>query len=389
MQINSLDKLPALRLTLDGPDGKALSLRDGQQLTAMVRQVGPDGSLNLEISGRLLEARSTLRLLQGMVLQLRVEREQGQILLRIDPQQLKQLSQDQAMRHTLPRQEALKPLFEQLQQAGIRPQTANAPTTAGAAGTAPPGIQQAVSQLLAQLPPLQRALSPEGLQQVIAQSGLFLEYRLLNPQPGNPIKGDLKSILLRIANLIRQSLASGPPTPAAQTAQSGARTAMPPLPPQQLLALLKQTESSVARIQLNQLSALATQTRSEERLLNLELPLLLHKDREPEMLRLQIRREQRRGSEGEQAVWSVRLQLEPEGHGHIEAIVTLLGGKVSTTFWCRQQSTSILFARHMEELITRFREQGLEPGNCRTIFGEAPAENPPVYQANTLIDIQA
>ena len=604
MQITNFDKLPALRLSIETPDGKSLALRDGQTITATVRQAGADGSLTLEIGGRMLEARSTLRMLQGMVLQLRVEREQDQVLLRLDPQQVKQLSQDQAMRQLLPRQESLKPLLEQLHQAGLRP--ASLPS-----GNPGPTVQQAIGHVLAQLPTLQQVLSPQGLQQVIADSGLFLEHRLLHPQAGVRLEGDVKNILLRLAQLIRQAInhppppaqptsaqsgqsgqsgqsaqggnatsaaqlsteqlltllkqseaslariqvnqltslttqgkgderllnieippqlqkdiagsgiflehrllhpqAGGPlegdvknillrlaqlirqtsnnppspvqPTPtqsevslakiqvnqptslttqgksdehllsikipiqlqkyiadsglflehrllhpqagvhlegdvknillrlaqlirqainhppppaqptsgqSGQSAQGGNATSAAQLSTEQLLTLLKQSEASLARIQVNQLTSLTTQGKGDERLLNIEIPLLLQKDREPELLRLQIRRETRGSGEDKQAVWSVRLQLDPEDYGHIEAVVSLMGGKVSTTFWCEKQTTSALFSQHLEELSEQFRQQGLEPGSCRSIFGKLPPDTPPPFPAsNSLIDIQA
>lgn len=430
MQIDNLDKMPALRLTLSGQEGKGLALRDGQLLNAMVRQIAVDGLLSLEVEGRVLEARSNLRLVQGMVLAIRVERQGDQILLHLDPQQLKQHSHDQALRQLLPRQESLKPLFEQLQQAGIRPSpltspppisgervhvhttaTATLTNTLTAKPTSPPSIsrpdnplpvamtmasntrgtlQQAIGELLTQLPKLQQLTQPAGLQQSLLNSGLFLEQHILHPRADAPPDADVKNILLRLAHLIRQSLSQNLANPAPTTSSSSSPAASA-LSQEQLEGLLKQTESSIARIQMNQLTALTTQTRSEERLLNIELPLLLQNNREPEMLTLQIRRGNRGGGgQGEHPVWSVRLQLEPEGYGHIEAIVTLLGGKVSTTFWCHEQSTSALFARNMEQLIKRFDEQGLEVGNCRAIFGQAPAETEQPYPTSiSLIDIQA
>lgn len=427
MQIDNLDKMPTLRLTLNGQEGKGLALRDGQLLNAMVRQVAVDGLLSLEVEGRLLEARSNLRLVQGMVLAIRVERQGDQILLHIDPQQLKQHAHDQAIRQLLPRQESLKPLFEQLQQAGIRPAPlpslppisggrvhvpptttatlANtltgkpAPTPSITKAINPPmamandtrdKLQQAIGELLTQLPKLQQLTQPQGLKQTILNSGLFLEQHILHPRAETLPDADVKNILLRLALLIRQSLSHNLANPA-PPASSNSPPAASTLSQEQLMGLLKQTESSIARIQMNQLTALTTQTRSEERLLNIELPLLLQNNREPEMLTLQIRRGNRGGGgQGEHPVWSVRLQLEPEGYGHIEAIVTLLGGKVSTTFWCHEQSTSALFARNMEQLIKRFDEQGLEVGNCRAIFGQAPAETEQPYPTSiSLIDIQA
>ncbi|MBE0509342.1 MAG: flagellar hook-length control protein FliK [Chromatiales bacterium] len=387
MQISSFDKLPGLRLELSLRELSGVSLREGQNLQAVVRHAGADGSLGLELNGRMLEARSNLRLMEGMVLLLRVEREAGQLVLRLEAQQQQQLTQDQALRQLLPRQESLKPLLSQLHQLGLR-----------AAGGSPEGqprasvgssvesrapLPQAISQLLSLLPRLAQLSSADGLQQAISNSGLFLENQLLKPVTGVRLEGDVKNLLLRLAHMIRQQLASQ--ASQASPAQSSRSAASQ----EQLLSLLKQSESSLARIQVNQLNSLASQARPDERLLNIELPLYLQADKEAEVIRMQIRREAPR-SAANGPLWSVRLHLEPEGHGEIDALVSLSGGRVATTFWCSEQDTYQMFHRHLGALLERYREQGLEPGQCRAMYGQAPAQDRPAdAPSNSLIDLQA
>jgi hypothetical protein len=233
------------------------------------------------------------------------------------------------------------------------------------------------------LPRLAQLSSADGLQQAIANSGLFLEQHLLKPPGSVRLEGDVKNLLLRLAQLIRQQLA-------AQTTQTSPGQGKPAaISQEQLLSLLKQSESSLARIQVNQLNSLASQARPDERHLNIELPLYLQADKEAEVIRLQIRREApRAGTDG--PLWSVRLHLEPAGHGEIDALVSLSGGKIATTFWCSEQATYQMFNRHLDALLERYREQGLEPGQCRAMYGQAPTpERPNDAPSNSLIDLQA
>lgn len=388
VQINAFNMLPPLRLELPAREALPMPLREGQTLTATVQQSRSDGNLSLEVNGRLLEVRSNLRLLQGMTLLLRVEKESGQLLLRLDPQQSQQLSQDQAWRQLLPRQDSLRPLFQQLQQSGFKPLevAAEAQSARGTSQTGQqPPLNQAINQLLSLLPKLQQLTQAQGLQQAIAHSGLFLESQLLRGgEPGRQ-DGDVKNILLRLAQLIRQQLGDN----SQQQNRQGTGQRQAALQLEQLQTLLRQSESSIARIQLNQLNTLASQQRSDERTLHLELPIFTQADKEAEVIRLQIRR-QRRGSGAEEPIWSVRLQLEPADYGRIDAIVSLIAGKVSCSFWCSEEQTAALFRDHLEQLSERMEEQGLQPGRYQALHGSAPetpdATSPTGYG---LIDIQA
>lgn len=370
-----------LRLEITSRDSAPPNLREGQLLSATVQQSRGDGSLILELGGRKLEVRSNLRLLEGMILMLRVEREAGQLVLRLDAQQAQQLSQEQAMRQLLPRQDSLKPLFEQLVQQGIRPLEADGKGLEAARSTQQ--LTQSLAPLLKLLPTLQQLSTSQGLQQALLNSGLFLENRLALPAGHAGLDSDVKNILLRITQLIRQELQNAPKS----GAQAPRQTA---IPLEQLQTLLRQSESSVARLQLNQLLSLAsTQQRSDERILHVELPMYWQAEKEAEVLRLRIRHK-RRQQTSDTSLWSVRIQLAPEGYGQITSIISLIGGKISANFWCSERHTLELFREQLNQLDERFTEQGLETGKLQAHLGEPPAETTEQspHTPQGLIDLQ-
>lgn len=404
MQIPATGTAPQIQLRLPTQALQGLVLKDGETLQATVRQSDPSGQLTLEISGKLLQAISTLRLAAGITLQLRVEKSNDGLLLLLDEPQQKQLLTQQALRQNLPRQESLHPLLQRLAQwqtaAGKTAQQplpdieAKAPKEAGTpGGTATPSqstattplprsINQAINRLLTLLPTLPQLFKAEGLQQAIAHSGLFLESHLLQGAPATRLDRDVKTSLLRLAQSIRQYLGEAK-TPSSNTPSRD-------LSEEGLRGLLRQIEAGIARIQSNQLSTLTTRGEGEERLnLNLELPLFNPQQREIELLRLRIRRDARGdGKKGER--WSVTLHLSPTGFGDIRAVVTLNGGKISTTFWCEEEQTAQLFREHLQQLQQRLTEQGLESAQCSSRCGRPPAEMDELTpQLSGLIDTRA
>ena len=397
-----------LKLTLPVRELGNMPFRTGQEVTAVVQSPPDNGKVMLNINGRLLQAVTTLQLTQGMNLKMTVEQENQQIVLRLQPEQQQRLVQQQALRQLLPRQDSLKPLLESLVK--MLPKTvetasvkvaldtaATPPAPAPTVKTAAPEtkaieqVQKLALQILSQSASPQSVGDAKGLKQAISHSGLFLEYSLAASSAG-AFSGDrdLKVLLLRLAALIRQTLAGTP------VAQAGGKT---PADPAQairqasidaLLQLQKQAEAGLARIQVNQLASSGTSPQGEERPLLLELPLFNPAQNQTELLKLRVQREKpRSGDQGEEC-WSVTLQLSPAEYGEINAIVSLTGGKVSVTFWCAEAGTRELFREQLEVLTERLQEQGLEVGRCNAHQGTPVSAEPEIAkELLTLIDIQA
>lgn len=397
MQISGPGTPPLLQLRLPAQAMLGITLKQGELVQATVQQSDPSGQLTLEIGGKLLQAISNLRLAAGITLQLRVEKAADGIMLHLDETERQRLMYQEALRRALPRQESLRPLLQQLAQwqgnakntgqgtvaQSNNHETANANTTSTALPSdLPKPITQAIARLLTILPTLEKLSQPSGVQQAISHSGLFLESQLLSGIRPTALNHDIKAVLLRLAHSIRQQLASETPQQqraAKEVVQQG------------LQNLLRQIESGIARIQLNQLNALSTKSDGETHLnLALELPLYQPQSGEVELLRIQIRRNGNKRNNGKDETWSVVLNLSPQGYGDIHVVVSLGGGKISTTFWCEEESTAQLFREQLHQLQERLSEQGVEVGQCSSRCGK-PADgfSPTANPYNGLIDTRA
>ena len=398
---------PLIRLDVPVRDLAALPLHSGQKVTAIVQSSSSEGNVTLNINGKLLQANSSLQLLQGMSLKLTVELENQQILLRLSPEEQQRLIQQQALRQLLPRQDSLKPLLDNLVK--LLPQTekgrswtpdlasARAAESGAGAGRVPSPtatsmeqVQKLAVQLLRQTATPQSLGETKGLQQAITHSGMFLEQHLAAATTSSfsPDR-DVKVLLLRLASLIRQLIASpagnmptGKGSSEAQILRQGSI--------ETLLQLQKQTEAGLARIQVNQLSNATASQQGDERPFLIELPVFNPQQQQTELLQLKIQREKNRRGDKSKDCWSITLQMSPEEYGEIQTIVTLTEKKISVTFWCAEADTSELFRDKLQLLTQRMQEQGLEVSRCSAHQG-LPA-NPDTGKANdsfTLIDIKA
>ncbi len=408
MEINtSASQRPLIRLTVPARALSALPLRSGQEVTAVVQSSESDGSLTLNINGKLLRALSSLQLLQGMSLKLSVEQKNQQLVLRLSPEEQQRLVQQQALRQLLPRQDSLKPLLDNL--AKLLPQTAESKSSTrqpakatGARGDTATGntpsrpgsahgeVQKLAVQLLRHCATTQSLGEAKGVQQAISHSGVFLEQQLRAAMVGDfsPDR-DVKVQLLRLAAVLRQVIASPADNPTAKKGADTART-MSLNNMESLLQLQKQTEAGLARIQVNQLSHTITPQQGEERPLLIELPVFNLQQQQTELLQLKIQRDKNRSGDSRQDCWSVTLKMSPAEYGEIQSIVTLSGGKVSVTFWCAETNTRELFREKLELLTQSLQEQGLEVARCSAHHGQPTADaTDRTDDSLTLIDIKA
>jgi hypothetical protein len=402
MEISSKPTLPVPLLTITRQPGEAdLSfLKPGQMLSAQVQNSTANGILSLSINDRVLQVVSNLQLTLGATINVKVEVNEGVLVLRLlTPQSEASVTQEtaqQALRQLLPKQQPLQPLFTQLARLAV-PLSNGATPSAGNSLSAeikllPPQVRQAITSLLKQLPNNEKVATPEGLKQALHNSGMFFEHRLQQGEGKTNLQGDLKTLLFRIAFLVRQSLESLPtiPTvPARPPATPGEGKTSPSAKsrgdagtPQNMAAekqaatasllqlLGRQSESALARVQVNQLTSLHSQQQGEEPILTLELPLF--NGRESEVVQLKIQRETKQNGGEAETCWSVALKLDNESYGAIRAVVSLAGGKVSTTFWCEQPQTQLHFQQHLEELRQRMQQQGLELGRTQAFWGQPP-----------------
>ncbi|HFD80849.1 MAG TPA: flagellar hook-length control protein FliK [Gammaproteobacteria bacterium] len=439
----------------------------GQQLRATVIESGI-GRVLLSVGNRQLSAETSLLLEKGQELTLLVRSLGRQPVLSI-VSRLQESPAAMALRLLLPRQQPAGTLLTSLLQLARTP---NAPL--------PPAAAETLRRLVGSLPSTGSVQTPAGLRKAIADSGLFMEQRLL--QAPAALRNDLKAALLRLAGALRQQPADGrtpsasdgagrpaarndpgtgtaavrperpapghAPPPARPTATPAAtptshqvrralqaaaslRTLAPaspgsepaaraesttpspasaaaqpaPAPPLrgtvpvplapakaalELLArlgelragLLQQTESVLARIQLQQLAALPRE--GERGLLEWLLELPLRRGDVIDLWSLRIVGEEapRRRKQPGQRRWSVQLAFDLPGLGPVQAQVRLTGETVSARFWPEQPQTRALFDAHLQELRSALTGAGLEVAELECLQGPLPCaespETPPV-----------
>ncbi len=380
-----LDPAAPASISLPAP---ARPWQAGQILQARLLPPAPGEPLLLRIDGRLLPLPApSLPAPVGQTLRLQVIDPGQPAALRVLEASAPAVAQ-QAMRDALPRQLPLSSLLSTLQAvAGDRPSRGD---------KLPANILQQIRQILDRLPRRNDATRAEGLQQALANSGLFLEARLAEAlragqpfaQTAQQLGGDLKGGLLGLLSLLlglcppsgdreqpgqgaHRPLAKVPPPlpngqPFAQPRPAASTASTPNLSlPQQLQELLRQVDGGLARIQLSQLASNSEDDGRRSWLLDLPLR---HGDR---LDLLQMRIDEERDGKGRRAgsQWSVTLAVELEGLGEIHIRVTLNGGVVSATFWAGNAHTAELFEQHLGELQQRLQAAGLRVGSLGARHG--------------------
>lgn len=182
-----------------------------------------------------------------------------------------------------------------------------------------------------------------------------------------------------------------PPLAANQPHPQGRAAPLPLLPdPGRLLhSLLQQVDSSLARLQLNQLAAQPVEGEPRQMWL-LELPL--RREQGADLLHLRIEREpdpEQGSGAGTKTGWTVKLAFDLEGLGPVHARVGLHHGLVSTAFWSESRVTHGLFQQHLGALRRQLTEAGLDVGAMSCQVGQ-PAQPPgPKPPRSGIVDEQA
>ncbi|MEP1155999.1 MAG: flagellar hook-length control protein FliK [Roseibium sp.] len=230
-----------------------------------------------------------------------------------------------------------------------------------------------------------------GLQQAVRLSGQFREAQLA--QPGSTSAGmpDLKTALLSFKSLLQQlgarseivRPAGQPPAPSRHTSPQG----QPPQPsggywagaaPQNLQALLKETNSALARLRITQLTNTGLtqdsgpQSASRPMDLVLELPLAL--GQETAMMQMQVGRDGAGNQEDgeEDPAWRLRFALDLTATGPLEAAVSLRGGGTYASLWVDRKETFDMLNAVRDTMEAAFVDAGLDLQELRLIRGLPP-----------------
>ncbi|TEA60874.1 flagellar hook-length control protein FliK [Pseudomonas sp. CH235] len=275
-------------------------------------------------------------------------------------------------------------------------------------------LRAAVDKLLANLPDVQQLSTPKGLAQALANSGVFLETKLLtgqNPTLAPDMKADLLKLIAQItpglpgntnlnaiiaANTLAQALPSFVRNALGMLGQVSAKPVPSSFPlPDRLLQslegegdlehLLRLAAAAVSRLQSHQLSSLEqTGVTDDGRLLStwqLEIPMRNLQDIVPLQVKFQREEapekqeanEQRRDErEPKQQLWRVDLAFDMEPLGPMQIQAQLISGSLSSQLWAERPYTASLIESNLTALRQRLLDSGLNVGDIDCHLGTPP-----------------
>ncbi len=399
------------------------SLRIGQVLEAKITARLGAEQYSIEVQSTRLLIKSTLPLHEGQTIQLKLER------LTPQPEFKLVITEGdepvaQALRHLIPKQAPLDQLLGQLQQVVRLHQE-----LPRLQAILPEATLKLIRQLLANLPDAKQLGSAEGLKKALQDSGLFLEQKLAQAAPAQSamtslLDKDLKVALLTLARELREldqrmqaARPSGgaregkPATPIAQTpvpsaVATGVSTPPPesgkgaaaPLKPgsgqssddvseQALIReLLRRTESSIARIQTQQLTTLPS-PEDPKVVWTFELPVH-HQDR-LETLQLRIHRDGGHNlAPAAKPAWNVLISFELQTLGPVHVNLRMAGTALQAGLWTEHPLALRLFNQHLGELRQRLGQKGVNVEQLQCHHGKPPQLITPPSPPRHLVDIK-
>ena len=442
MEINP--NLSSGSLRSDASPAEVRNWRVGQVLSAVATSADRGGHADLRIGGQTYQAQVPFSVRPGDRMLLEVVRSGTTPLLRPVGAERSPDPAQAALRSALPRQGPLPPLLANLAQLASARRSPPLPSpvldaarmvfqqfsTARETGTAD-GLRRAMGNagttLESKLALAASGRAAAGALGADFKAGLLRireavtqELRLSPPAPRSPAQAqapvraaDVRTMPLATAATPTSQTApatqgTGAPTQPAPAAASGAARTVPPLLPplaanqpqaqsraapfpallepiRMLHGLLQQVESSLARLQLNQLASQGTDG-DQRQVWLLELPV--RRDQAVDVLHLRIEREtENDGANRTGTGWTVRLAFDLDGLGPVQARVGLHSGLVSTAFWSERAATNDLLQRHLNELRQQLLAAGLDVGSMSCQVGQPQPPSPP--PSSGILDEQA
>ena len=274
-------------------------------------------------------------------------------------------------------------------------------------------LRVAVDKLLAGLPDVQQLSTPKGLAQALANSGLFLEAKLLvgtNPTLAPDMKGDLLKLIAQLtpglpantnlnaiiaANTLAQTMPSFVRSALGMLGQVSAKPQPTSFPlPERFLQsadgegdlehLLRLAAAAVSRLQSHQLSSLEqTGVTDDGRLMStwqLEIPMRNMQDIVPLQVKFQREEapekeqpnERRDEREPKQQLWRVELAFDMEPLGPLQIQAQLINGSLSSQLWAERPYTASLIESNLVGLRERLLASGLNVGDLDCHLGTPP-----------------
>lgn len=391
------------QLTLANAQSVVGAWKLGQLLSANVI-AATQGGLELRIGNTRIQAQTTLSAAPGQTLQLKVISTGEKPVLQVMTAEKQADTLPQAMRLLLPRQTGLPPLLANLSQLNQLAQSGDGKQAL------PNNLLQLGQRIMKLLPGSDMVSRPTGLRQAILNSGVFMENKLAQAvQTGSrpQLDTDFKAGLLRLARDITgeqpklfQASAESKPASLPPLAQAPPPLRGAPVQPQAsaepglqnnhatvVRDLVQQIESSLARVQLNQLASVPSE-QAPAPLFTLELPV--RRGNQADVLDLRIQRDAE-GNDGEMEKWSVWLAFDFDGLGPVRTLISAHGNQVSVSLWAEQDHAATAFEQNLDRLRTNLDRAGLEVGRLASQPGRPhdTRNNPQADRPQSLVDTLA
>lgn len=419
MQVNSFNLITTLLSVDSKPSFMAFQI--GQVLNALVLGRNEQGFLELKIGAQKITANAPQPLQAGQSLKLLVIENNENLVLQVlgknNQQATKQLLQ-QLLRHSLPQHSPPTTLFEKLNAVQLQK---NATTL-----NLPKAVVRQIIETMANIPSKQSVSTSQGLKQALQDSGLFLEARLgkllHSKQPvaeatQKILKQDFKAGLLSIKYILEKSIAvkqqvavSLVPRQAVadktvnkefpqtvdlsqakdKTVKAGkAELDMLNISRKEtteLIELKRVVDSAIARIQVNQSSAIATE-QSQPPVWLIDIPI---KDKqEISLAQMRISYDQHAAKdEAAERRWSASLTIELETLGKIHVRVVLSGDEISSSIWAEDNATYRLIEQHIQQLTDNLHRAGLNIDCVNCYPGNAQEASHVEHASQTLVSIR-
>ncbi|MEO8646451.1 flagellar hook-length control protein FliK [Pseudomonas sp.] len=352
--------------------------------------------LNTALSGSTLNIDSPTPLRIGTLLSALVQDTQTLKFVPLSSRQ-EQLAVTQQLVSQQSRQGSLDGLLKLLQNLPSSNQTSS-------------DLRAAVDKLLAGVPDVQQLSTPKGLAQALANSGLFLEAKLLSgqsPTLAPDMKGDLLKLIAQLtpantnlnaiiaANTLAQVMPNFVRSALGMLGQVSAKPQPTSFPlPERLLQsmdgegdlehLLRLAAAAVSRLQSHQLSSLEqTGVTDDGRLMStwqLEIPMRNLQDIVPLQVKFQREEapekdqphERRDEREPKQPLWRVDLAFDMEPLGPLQIQAQLIKGSLSSQLWAERPYTASLIESNLAGLRQRLLASGLNVGDLDCHLGTPP-----------------
>lgn len=259
-------------------------------------------------------------------------------------------------------------------------------------------VQRMLAALIGQLASSSDLTSPEGLEQAIGRSGIWLEALVArsasDAMSTTELSADLKAQLLTLAQRIRAQ----PNLPARPTSAADpmpAREAVQPTHPgdqrraeatespsaraagqegARVTGLAREVEGMIKQVVTHQLQTLDASRDQPQWVL--ELPF-----RTPAgllALEADIRRE-RQGEAAEQEVWSMRLRLDLPRLGPLNILLSLRAGRLNASLQSGTPSGAEHIRRHLDELRAQLESRDIDVASLHAGYRAVAQVEPPIH----------